>query len=244
MIDRRQFLISALAAGIYTGTAPTTAMAQFWGKRPNRIQAKQSFHQIIGNVMVNATTASMNTAVKPGDKLRTGPKSQAIFVVGQDAFSLGENSELTLDGEILEDENPVIRAFSLLSGRLLTVFGRTGHKVSTPQATIGIRGTGVYLEALADKSYICTCYGKVDIHANADTQQKTTVTSNHHDQPLWVYGDNSKTYQKQSGQGLIQAAPMQNHTDMELVMLEALVGRRVPFLIDDDYYGAPKRDQY
>lgn len=244
MIDRRDFLISALAAGIYTSTAPSAALAQFWGKRPSKMANPHSFHQLVGDVLVNATQASISTRVKPGDKLRTGPNSKAIFVVGQDAFSLGENSELKLDGEILKNDNPVVKAFSLFSGRLLTVFGRTGHTVSTPQATIGIRGTGVYLEAQADRSYICTCYGKVDIHAKADSRQQTTVTSTHHDQPLWVYGSNSAVFAQPQQNTLIQAAPMQNHTDMELVMLEALVGRRVPFLIDNDYYGAPKRDHY
>ena len=108
--------------------------------------------------------------------------------------------------------------------------------MDTPVATIGIRGTGVYLEAEADRSYVCTCYGLVDIAAKADPQQKLTVESKHHDQPLYVYGGGKSK--------LIEAAPVKNHTDMELAMLEALVGRSVPFAGMEEYYGAPKRDNY
>lgn len=239
MLDRRDFLIQALAAGVLSTTVSPEALAQFWGKRPRPMAKNKSFHELKGDVLINGNNATTRSLVKPGDKLITGDNSSAIFVVGKDAFSIGENSELELDGELIENTNPVVRAFSLLSGKLLTVFGKTGHKVTTSQTTIGIRGTGVYLEAEANRTYMCTCYGVVDVSANADPSQTTTVTSRHHDQPLYIYGDNSHRSDK-----LITTAPMKNHTDMELALLEALVGRTVPFAGMSDYYGAPTRNNY
>ena len=48
-----------------------------------------------------------------------------------------------------------------------------------------------------------------------------TVRTKHHDQPRYVYARGAPR--------MIEKAPMINHTDAELVMLEALVGRKVPF---------------
>ena len=53
----------------------------------------------------------------------------------------------------------------LLTGSLLSVFGERGANqalsVNTSTATIGIRGTGIYMEAEPDLTYLCTCYGTV-----------------------------------------------------------------------------------
>lgn len=236
-MERRDFLVQALAAGAYSTIISSSAVAQFWGKKPSKIQEGKSFFDIAGDVKINGEPANEYSQVLPGDRLTTGSNSKAIFVVGKDAFSMGENSTLELDGEIRTDQNPIIKAFSLLSGKLLTVFGSTGHQVNTPHTTLGIRGTGVYLEAEAEKSYVCICYGTVDIQSKLKPEESLTAVSKHHDQPRYV-GKNSE------GEASIRNAPMKNHTDMELVMLEALVGRTVPFVADKDYYGTPKRSDY
>jgi hypothetical protein len=97
-------------------------------------------------------------------------------------------------------------------------------RIETPTATIGIRGTGVYLEAGPEKTYFCTCYGEVDVVANNDATSKESVVSKHHDKPLYIFG------RGQSGQCIHDASRLtRNHTDEELVLAEALVGRAPPF---------------
>jgi hypothetical protein len=92
--------------------------------------------------------------------------------------------------------------------------------VVTSTATVGIRGTGLYVESAPTRSYVCTCYGISEIIANANPSSREIVETTHHDEPRFVYA---------TGETMIANATMQNHTDAELVMLEWLVGRNVPF---------------
>jgi hypothetical protein len=47
------------------------------------------------------------------------------------------------------------------------------------------------------------------------------VRTKQHDQPRFIYGKGMPR--------MLEAAPVVNHTDLELQMLEALVGRKPPF---------------
>jgi hypothetical protein len=112
-----------------------------------------------------------------------------------------------------------------LAGKLLSVSRNNGLRIETPTATIGIRGTGVYLEAGPEKTYFCTCYGEVDVVANSDATSKESVVSKHHDKPLYIYGH------EQPGKCIHDAHRLtSNHSDEELVLVEALVGRVPPFI--------------
>ena len=106
----------------------------------------------------------------------------------------------------------------MLTGRLLSVFA-TGHprRILTPSATIGIRGTGGYIEAQRGRTYFCLCYGAADI-ASANGSATDSYTTTHHESPRYIYGDRRAD--------AIVPANVANHTDDELIMLEALVGRR------------------
>ena len=99
----------------------------------------------------------------------------------------------------------------------------------TATATIGIRGTAVYLEAEATRTYVCTCYGEAEIISTADPSARETVRTTRHEQPRYVMGTGAPQ--------MIMGAPVINHTDVELTMLESLVGRRTPFVQRKD--GAP-----
>jgi len=105
------------------------------------------------------------------------------------------------------------------------VFSKKPVSIKAATATIGIRGTGAYLEVDDADVYFCLCYGEAVLQGAgmADKVVKTT----HHEQPLLL---------TQSG-GAMQAqpGPFRNHTDAELVMLEALVGREPPFMRDGQY---------
>ena len=61
-----------------------------------------------------------------------------------------------------------------------------------------------------------------------------TVAAVHHDRPLYITGSGAQ------GQN-IRPAGFRNHTDQELMLIETLVGRTVPFVIPGTTYTAPRR---
>lgn len=215
---RRQFLIQALAMGLFAVTPLARA-----GQVPRQMPAGKSIYSLQGNLSVNGVAANLDTVISPNDMLQTGSNSQAIFVVGHDAFILRTNSELRLSSE-----GALVGGLRLVAGALLSVFGKSRHQIDTPTSTIGIRGTGVYVEAQPDLSYVCTCYGTTEISANNGATE--SITSKHHDAPKYV-----------TDKGEIRSAGFINHTDEELLLVETLVGRTTPFALFDDSYGGPKR---
>jgi hypothetical protein len=231
---RREFLIRALQAGVFALAGgvllPGLARAGGLGKVPRELRPGQSIYDLRGEVKVNGQAATMKTLIGPNDRIETGKNAQLIFAVGKDAFLMRENSRLELSG----DDSMLVAGMRLLSGALLSVFGKREHHFSTPTATIGIRGTGLYVEVEPDFSYVCTCYGTTDIGAVGDDASRETVVSRHHDAPRYIYADGS------SG-GRIRKAPFKNHTDLELALIEALVGRTPPFNLFDEDYGSPRR---
>lgn len=215
---RREFLIQLLASGLLAAAPGALA-----GRVPRPMSAGQSIYSLQGALAINGKPASENSLVGPDDLLKTGPNSQAIFVVGHDAFILRANSELQLSAD-----NALVGGLRLATGALLSVFGKSRRRITTPHATVGIRGTGVYVEAEADLSYVCTCYGVTEIQSQSGATE--TVESKHHDAPKYV-----------TAQGEILPAGFINHTDEELMLIETLVGRTPPFALFDDNYGGPKR---
>lgn len=175
-------------------------------------------YRIKGTVLVNDRTATEKMPLKAGDVIVTGRGAELVFVVNKDAFLVRENTHLRLAGSVGAS---ILSGFRVVTGAVLSVFERGRPKqVVTSTATIGIRGTGLYVESEPTRSYVCTCYGISDIEANADTRHIETVEATHHDEPRYVYA---------TGESMIARAPMQNHSDAELVLLEWLVGREVPF---------------
>jgi hypothetical protein len=226
---RRAFLLKALAAGLLCAGGIPGAAAQLLGRRPQRLPAGQSVYEAIGPVTVNGQAASGTTRIAPGDRIETGAGAQLIFVVGADAFILRENSRVEIAGT-----GAVIGIARLATGALLSVFGRgTPKRVITPTSTIGIRGTGLYVEARPDQSYVCNCYGEIDIAAADDPSVTERIVSKHHDAPRYVL--------KAGAAKRIQPAPFINHTDLELTLIEALVGRTPPFALFDEGYGGARR---
>ena len=133
-------------------------------------------------------------------------------------------------------ESGIVTGLRLLAGKLLSVFP-SGRPVQlrTKVASIGIRGTGVYLESDPEQTYFCTCYGVADVSAVNDPQSKETVAATHHDRPLYILGN------EQPGKN-IRNAPFINHTDQELMLIETLVGREPPFVFPKSDYTGPRRN--
>jgi len=231
---RRDFLITALSAGLYSAGSmgilqPVWAM----GKVPRELVPGKSIYDLSGDVQVDNKPATEDTVIGINSTVATGDNSHVIFAVGKDAFILRSNSLIKVEGNLL------ISQLRLISGKLLSVFGRREEKqklsLHTTTATIGIRGTGVYLEAEEEKTYICTCYGSAELFANKDKKSTERVETRHHDAPRFILAD------QPAGKN-IQPAPVFNHTDDELALVETLVGRTVPFATGG--YSAPRNPTY
>jgi hypothetical protein len=178
-------------------------------------QYTQGFRKLEGAVFLNDKPAQLGMLIMPGDKISTGENSLVVFVVEHDAYLLRSNSQLEISMP-----NAGITSLRLLAGKMLSVFAKGSKKIVLPTASIGIRGTGVYVEADPVRSYLCTCYGTVEIQANSNPKVQETVVTKRHDAPRYIYA---------SGEQLIVKAPVINHTNDELFMLEALVGRMPAF---------------
>lgn len=250
---RRRLLVRALSLGWLAGGAgwSPAALAALFGKLPGKLPAGRSIFEMKGEVLVNGKPATEKTLITPADKVTTGANSYVIAAVGANSFILRDRSTLDLGGS-----NPLKQVMRLVSGKFLGVFGRLSGKQSlslnTPIATIGIRGTGLYAESDPDKTYLCTCYGTTDLAAQAeydfegldakgkkrkeaDPVELAQVTAQHHDAPKYILA------QPEQGKR-ITPAPFINHTDLELMTLEALVGRKVPFGLPATEYEAPRRE--
>lgn len=233
--QRREFLVNALSAGFYALASGLVLPVHAMGKVPRVLPPGKSVYDLTGHVRVNKQPATLDTVITPGSTLETGPASYIIFAVGKDAFILRENSKLELEGGEL-----IITSIRLLAGKLLSVFGKRPARqklgLKTVVATIGIRGTGVYLESEPDRSYVCTCYGMAELAAVGDPLSREQVTTEHHDAPRYILRD-------APGGEKIRPAPVINHSDDELALIEALVGRSVPFAAPGGY-GAPRKLPY
>lgn len=223
--SRRDFIKLAIETGLFTSVAASGVMAPmayaFGGQVPKALPKDRSIYDIKGDVSVDAKKADKHTIVKANSFVKTGSNSLIIFKVGSDAHILRENSEMQLTGENFLEEG-----LRLVTGKLLSVFGSRSsgrtHNLRTTTATIGIRGTGVYAESEEDHSYVCTCYGEVSIGSSKDKASSEIVKSKHHDAPRYILADGN------AGK-LIVPAPMKNHDDEELMLVEAIVGRTTPF---------------
>ncbi len=235
---RRRWLVQALAAGLFAaGLHGRNALASgIFGSRPSKLPDGQSIYRIAGLATVNGRNATLETRINPGDTVQTAKNSEIIFVVnGGHAMMLRGDSRLLIESAQDSSGSLLVNGLRLLTGKLLSVSRNNPLRVTTATATIGIRGTGFYVEAEPELTYFCTCYGLTDIVASADPASQTSVESTHHDRPLYIVRD------AESGKN-IRNAPFINHTDQELTLIEALVGRSTPFVFENDAYSAPRRE--
>jgi hypothetical protein len=171
-----------------------------------------------GSVTVNGKPAKVGTPVAMGDRVATGKNSMAVVVVGGDAFLLRENTEITVKGS-----GDTLDTISLLSGKLLSVFSKrkTGKMgVETRNASIGIRGTGMYIEDHPTRTYFCLCYGEASV--DGKNMPTKIIKTDYHESPVWIDGSGAAAK--------VEPGPFLNHTDEELIVLESLVGRKPPFV--------------
>lgn len=231
---QRRRLVQALSLGLLTGGLGWNhaALASWFGKVPRKIPDGRSIFDFKGEVLINGNAVTSETLVRAGDTVSTGDNGYVVLAVGDTALALRGGSRLQISGRDL-----LVGGLRLLSGGMLAVFGKRKDTLAlrTPTATIGIRGTGVYTEVDAEKTYFCTCYGTTDIASASDPADKVSVTTRHHEAGKYILTNPEKNTR-------VIPAPFKNHTDIELMTLEALVGREVPFNVSASDYDAPKRD--
>jgi len=175
--------------------------------------------RVQGDARINGVPARPGMDVKGGDTVTTFANGEIVFVVNKDAFLVRANSRVEVQGAA---GSALLTGLRVVTGAMLSVFARNERKtLRTSTATIGIRGTGVYVESMPDKSYVCTCYGETEIRSNDDPAAVEVVRTRHHEQPRYVMAKGAPQ--------MLMEAPVENHTDAELTMLEALVGREPPF---------------
>jgi hypothetical protein len=231
---RRRLLIQMLAAGFFSGSAASQeALAQILGSPPAKLPEGKSIYRISGDVTVDGKKADLTTRIGGGSTIQTGRDSELVYAVGESAYIARPNTQIVV--ETSAQESSVVTGLRLLAGKLLSVFpSRRPVQLQTKTASIGIRGTGVYLETDPEQTYFCTCYGVADVASQDDPASKETIAASHHDRPLYIVGG------QPSGKA-IRNAPFINHTDQELMLVETLVGREPPFVFPKSDYTGPRR---
>ena len=211
MTDRRRRIVLSGFGGAVLYLSVQQLFAQ--GKAPRGVA------RVRGDARVNRVPAKPRMAVRPGDTVITGRDGEIAFVIGRDAMLLRADSRVETHGAA---GALIATGFRIVSGAILSVF--TPHEPKTlvaSTATIGIRGTGVYIESEPGRTYVCTCYGEAVIASLGDPAAREVVKTRHHDQPRYVMAMGAPQ--------MLMQAPVINHTDAELTLLESLTGRKPPF---------------
>jgi hypothetical protein len=208
-MKRRKLLKGILALTLADYVA---ALHSVWASEKNLPPA--GVQHLRGEVKINGEAARLGMLIQPGDRISTSSQSEVIYVIGQDAYLQRDHSTVSINAENLKN------GLRVLSGKLMAVFGKGEKQIETTTATIGIRGTGCYIEAEADKVYFCLCYGKAEVAAHKMPEKTEYIETTYHDNPVYLYADAAQ---------MMEPADAINHTDNELILLENLVGRLPPF---------------
>lgn len=176
---------------------------------------EKGVYRVRGDARINGAPAKAGMDVNPGDTVTTARGAEIVFVIQRDAFLLRADSRLEV-GSAAAD------VFRIVTGALLSVYQPGVPKtLQARTATIGIRGTALYVDSGVDRTYVCTCYGEAQLVPLGEPEAAEVVKTRHHDQPRYVMAKGAPQ--------MIMRAPVLDHTDAELMLLESLVGRSVPF---------------
>jgi hypothetical protein len=204
--------------GFLQAAAAWTSMGGFAAAHA---QSRSNVVELVGDATVNGRRLVTQQGVQTGDEIVTGPDSRLVFVIGNSAFHVRQNSRMTVERGASLNAVSLLR---LVTGAVISVWGKgSNRQIVTPTMTAGIRGTGVYTEIFENqggRSYFCNCYGTVDISSGRD---KTVSRANYH-QAFW--GE----VQPKDGRSLTPAKAL-NHTDEELEFLARLVDQRTAWQV-------------
>ena len=221
-LDRRAFLKHLLAAGV-VGSAGAAVLVRHVLAMGQAGQLLEVIRKAQCELLVNGAPAQVGSLVFPGDVISTGSTGLGVFVVGKDAFLVRENSRIELGGEKAGQEpgaTKIVHSLKVAVGKVLSVFGSGGKRIETLTAIAGTRGTGVYIESDPEMTYFCLCYGATDLSSSAKPDVRESFSADYHEARYVLHPSAGRVFLR---------APKINHADEELIMLEALVGRKVPF---------------
>jgi hypothetical protein len=210
---RRRFLARLAATGALGAGGISAFLSEALAK--GDIPATPGVNRLTGTATVNGRPAAVGTAVTARDRIATGPGSTAVIVVRDDAFLVRENTSIQFS-----DSSGILSQLVVANGRVLSVFGKKPVTLKAADTSIGIRGTGAYLEVAPDEIYFCLCYGEAVIEGRGMAAPRVVKTT-HHEEPLVITGS--------GGTMKAEPGPFRNHTDDELTLLESLCGREPPF---------------
>ena len=214
---RREALKRMAASGAFGAAGLSGLIAEALAKG----DVPPGVNQLEGSASVNGRAAKVGTPVVVGNTISTGQNSRAVIVVGKDAFLLRAQTVIEIKG----NDEGVLSELIVGTGRVLSVFAKKPVAIKAATASIGIRGTGAYLEVGTDDVYFCLCYGEALV--SGPNMPDKLVQTTHHESPLIL---NTRAPAMTADPG-----PFRNHSDAELIMLEALVGREPPFMKSGKY---------
>lgn len=202
--------------GFLQAAAAWTAMGGFVAAQA---QQRSNVVELRGDALLNGQALRQQQTIQTGDRVETGPGGHLIFVVGNSAYHLRQNTSIQVErGETLN----TVSVLRMITGAVVSVWGRGSHRqIVTPTLTAGIRGTGVYTEVRPEenlRSYFCNCYGTIEVAAGGDRM----LSRAEYHQSFWGEAE------PKNGRRLTPAKAI-NHSDEELEFLAALVGQRTPW---------------
>ena len=199
-MKRRRFLLTAaIALPLPVRAAPPPGVVR----------------ELAGEAYLSGHRLTRDTLLQPGQTIETGEDGQVWFTVGEDAFLVRPRSRLRLDTS--GAGAAVLDFLRLVSGGLAATFSRgPRRRLVTPTSTIGIRGTGVYLEAAPAWTYACTCFGTTELSPYAKSAPVEVTSRNH-------------SARRIDRDGSVVPVAFERHTSAEIAHLENLVGRPDPF---------------
>lgn len=192
---------------------PTLALATFCAVPCAHAQTRVGEAVLVKNEVVRVATST--TPINVGDSMlrdetvRTGADSAARFVMADSTnLSLGPSATLKLDRTVFNDEHSYRDvAIRMATGAFRFVTGhseKTAYKITTPLATIGVRGTILDILSQRGRSVVvlqegaatvCTLTSQCiqltqpgDTAVITSTGGKTTITKTNN--PPWTFAAN------------------------------------------------------
>ena len=201
--SRRHFFLGAGASLLLASTSLVT---------PSRAFADAGDGIISGTARINGKPQPVGNL--KSFKVQTGGE-KAVLKTASDIFYLDPDTE----AEFERAADGTVAQINIAAGALLSVFDPNRSQraqIRTPNATGSIRGTGTYFayQANEERTYVCCCYGGVDLE-NGDGGGEKLRTS-YHNAVILPQG------------GGVEAAPYSvplNHYDDDIAALEKLAGR-------------------
>ena len=209
--SRRRRFLSASAALAAGALLPLPAAA-----RNGVVQ------ELSGEVFLNGFPMVRNHEIRSGQTVTTGRDGHIWFTMAGDAYFLRPGSELRLQSS--DPPDTVIDLLRLVIGALGATFGRGARReVIARTATIGIRGTGIYVETTREETYACTCFGSTELRSVVTGQMMESL-------PISTERHVARIIRRDAPMSMSMVqAPFERHTNEEIGRLERLVGRPYPF---------------